>query len=313
MPVPLTTTQLFANNAISLLAAPITNTATSLTVITGQGALYPQPTGDGSDYFLITLEDQAATIREIIKVTTRSSDTLGFLLADRGLEGTSARAWTSAAGSETIVDHRITAETLDRLQLLPDSGGELIAENPSSPISPIASGANSVAIGSGSQAAVADSLAIGSKSLSRISGITLANGQFSGAGDAQTGKYLVRNITTNSTSTELFVDGAAGTKRLNVTANSTWLWEATIVGHRTDSTGGHAGYKLSGVIYRASATNSVALLGLPSKQVLAESNAAWDVAVSADTTNGSLKFSVTGETSKTIRWFAVVDTTEVTN
>lgn len=67
MSVPLHLTQLFSNNAVSLLAAPISATATSLTVMAGYGSLYPQPTGNGSDYFLITLEDQHASVREIIK------------------------------------------------------------------------------------------------------------------------------------------------------------------------------------------------------------------------------------------------------
>ena len=119
MSVPLQLTQLFSNNAVSLLSAPITATSTSLTVIPGHGALYPQPTGDGSDYFLITLEDQSATVREIIKVTARAGDTLYFSLADRGLEGTTARSWSASAGSDTLVDHRITADTMTRAMQKP--------------------------------------------------------------------------------------------------------------------------------------------------------------------------------------------------
>jgi hypothetical protein len=121
MPLPVGT-QLFANNAISLLAAPITVISTSLTVITGHGALYPQPTGDGSDFFLITLEDQSATTREIIKVTGRVGDTLLFNLADRGQEGTTVQAWSSNPGHETLVDHRVTAETMQWAMQLPVSG-----------------------------------------------------------------------------------------------------------------------------------------------------------------------------------------------
>ena len=121
MAVPLALTQLFTNNAVSLLTAPISATATSLTVMAGHGALYPQPIGDGSDYFLITLEDQSASVREIIKVTGRVGDTLTFSLSDRGLEGTIPRAWTSSAGNDTLVDHRITAETLTRASLKPQA------------------------------------------------------------------------------------------------------------------------------------------------------------------------------------------------
>lgn len=106
--------QLFSNNAVSLLAAPLSATATSLQVMAGHGARYPAPTG--GDFFLVTLEDEAATTREIIRVTGRSGDVLTFSLADRGQEGTTARAWPAGGGADTLVDHRVTAETLRRLQ-----------------------------------------------------------------------------------------------------------------------------------------------------------------------------------------------------
>lgn len=133
MPIPLNLTQLFANNAVSLLTAAISETDTSVTVMTGHGAAFPQPTGDGSDYFLITLEDQAATYREIIKVTGRVGDTLTFDLTDRGQEGTTIRAWPSAIGNETLVDHRVTAETLRRAMRKPlpsASSGQVLFNQP---------------------------------------------------------------------------------------------------------------------------------------------------------------------------------------
>jgi hypothetical protein len=47
--------------------------------------------------------------------------------------------------------------------------------------------------------------------------------------------------------------------------------------------------------------------------VLGETNNAWDVSLTADTTNGSLKLTVTGEAAKTIRWAAVMDAVVITN
>lgn len=38
-----------------------------------------------------------------------------------------------------------------------------------------------------------------------------------------------------------------------------------------------------------------------------------DTILTVDTTNGSVKLSVTGEAAKTIRWVAVMNTSEVTN
>ena len=45
--------QLFANNASGTLASGIANAGASLTLATGQGALFPNPTA--ADYFLLTL------------------------------------------------------------------------------------------------------------------------------------------------------------------------------------------------------------------------------------------------------------------
>ena len=98
-------TQLFANNASSSLASGITNVATSLTLATGQGALFPNPTG--GDWFLLTLT-QATGVEsswEIVKVTARTTDTLTIV---RAQESTSAAAWSAGAKAEA----RLTAGSL---------------------------------------------------------------------------------------------------------------------------------------------------------------------------------------------------------
>lgn len=94
--------QLFTNNATTTLASGITGVATSLTVSTGTGALFPSPTG--ADYFLVTLTNLAGNI-EIIKCTSRTGDVLTIV---RGQEGTTALAWL--AGDK--VELRITAAFL---------------------------------------------------------------------------------------------------------------------------------------------------------------------------------------------------------
>jgi len=80
----------FTNNASATLAASIISSSTSITVTTGQGALFPA-IGTG-DYFYATLFDSSNNI-EIIKVTARSGDTM---TAVRGQDGTTARAWAAA-------------------------------------------------------------------------------------------------------------------------------------------------------------------------------------------------------------------------
>ena len=121
-------TQLFSNNAIALLATSLTPTSTSIEVQSGLGALFPQPTN--GDFFLVTLEDLNPPLtREIIKVTGRVGNTLTFSLADRGQEGTTPKAWPALS---TLVDHRITAETIRQAFLQPVSNGstsDIITEN----------------------------------------------------------------------------------------------------------------------------------------------------------------------------------------
>lgn len=191
---------------------------------------------------------------------------------------------------------------------------QLYAENPVAPVTPVASGTNSIALLSASHAIAQDSLAIGVQSLSRIQGgVVQASGRFASSGDAQTGRYLLRTNTINNIPTTMFVDGTAGSVTVTMPDNSTWTFRITITGHRTDVNDGHAGYEFKGVIYRDSGAATTAIQGKTSKIVLAESNTPWDANVFADTTNGGFTVTVTGQTSKTIRWLALVETIEITN
>lgn len=105
--------QLFTNNAIALLDTSIGPADTVIQVQPGLGALYPLPTKE-SEFFLVTLEDATAPMaREIVRISSRSGDVLTVATGGRGYEGTPAMAWPA---SNTIVDHRITAETLRCLQ-----------------------------------------------------------------------------------------------------------------------------------------------------------------------------------------------------
>ena len=91
---------LFTNNAATTLASGITNVATTLTVASGQGVLFPSPTG--GNYSYITLINAAGTVLEIVKLTARSTDTLTIT---RGQEGTTASAFSTG----DKVELRVTA------------------------------------------------------------------------------------------------------------------------------------------------------------------------------------------------------------
>lgn len=192
----------------------------------------------------------------------------------------------------------------------------LYNENSSVFTAPTALGTNSIALGEGAETSVSapNSVAIGMQSVSRAPGsIVQASGRFATNGDAQAGRYLLRSTTINSAATELFIDGTAGSSRLVLPDDSTWTFKITVTGHRTDLGNGHAGYTASGVIYRGSGVATTAIQGSVQKSVLAESNPAWDINISADLINGSLRINVIGEAGKTIRWLALVETVEITN
>lgn len=92
------------NNASTTLATGISSVATSLTVATGAGALFPAP---GTDYFYVTLKE--GTLIEIVKVTARTGD---VFTVTRAQDNTTAQTFTAAA----TVKLSLTAAVLAELQ-----------------------------------------------------------------------------------------------------------------------------------------------------------------------------------------------------
>jgi hypothetical protein len=80
---------LVTNNASATLATGITAVATTITLGTGQGALFPSPLGTSIFYAtLVNSSNQA----EVVKVTARATDTLTVV---RGQDSTTARAYST--------------------------------------------------------------------------------------------------------------------------------------------------------------------------------------------------------------------------
>jgi hypothetical protein len=192
---------------------------------------------------------------------------------------------------------------------------KLYAENPiSGYTSPAASGNNSIAIGYAAIANATKSTAIGEQSVSRIQGgLVHANGRFASSGDAQVGRYILRNTTVSNFPAIGYMDGTGGSILLVMPDNSTWTFRATITAQRSDQQNGWAGWEILGVVYRISGVDSINIQGTPAITQIASSNQNWSVAVNADTTNGALSFSFTGVNGSTIRWVALVETVEVTD
>src|ERR1700678_2891335 len=97
-------TVVWTNNANATLASPVTTGATTFTVTSGEGALFPNPTS--GQFFPVTLISAVNnTVLEICYCTSRSGD---VLTVERAQEGTTATAFNA----NDIASHQITAGTI---------------------------------------------------------------------------------------------------------------------------------------------------------------------------------------------------------
>jgi hypothetical protein len=141
-----------------------------------------------------------------------------------------------------------------------------------------------------------------------------ASGMFAAVGDAQVSNFVLRNKTTNATATELFTDSISQ-RILFPSGNRVWGFSIKVVAMEVTSSGptsivGTAMYRE--VKGTAKVINGLtALVGSTTSTTIAQdTNAAtWAVAVTA--VSGSLRVTVTGAASKSIRWVANVELTEV--
>lgn len=94
----MTATILFANNATTTLAGTLGSGASSCSVASGTGALFPSPAA--GQYFCLTFTDAATgLLNEIVHVTAVSGDTFTII---RAQEGTTAVAWAIGDGAANL-------------------------------------------------------------------------------------------------------------------------------------------------------------------------------------------------------------------
>ena len=136
-----------------------------------------------------------------------------------------------------------------------------------------------------------------------------SSGSFSTRGDAQERQLIYRGTTTNATVTNLYLDGSS--LLAAIPQDGTWTVECLVAARRTDADGESAGYKLYFVMDRSSLASSVALVGTVTVTEIGEDNLAWEITVSADTTNGGPLLGAQGEVGKTIKWVAVAKIVQV--
>jgi len=104
----MTVPMIFANNATSRLDVAVNAEDTTIRVEPGYGDRFPQPIGDGSNWFTVTVDDRRTGQLEIMNCTARDGDILTVL---RAQENTYAQEFLRYA----TVSNRLTAATMDFL------------------------------------------------------------------------------------------------------------------------------------------------------------------------------------------------------
>jgi len=137
----------------------------------------------------------------------------------------------------------------------------------------------------------------------------------SALGVSQSALLVLGVATTNATATVLRSDtNAAGTtNQVILPSNSAYYFRGECIAGKTGA-GDTKGWYIEGVIKRGAGVGTTALVGTPTVTSLyADAGAAtWAVTATADTTNGGLAITVTGQAATTIRWVCQIRTTEMT-
>ena len=179
------------------------------------------------------------------------------------------------------------------------------------------SGFGSIALGVLCEASQKYSVAFGANSSSEVIGkLAFSSGQFSSAGDSQTGTFVLRSDTTSATPENLTTDlvTAGTTNQIVLPNDSVYGFTGTVIAREdSSSTDDFAVWEIKGGAVRGASASTTAL-GSYNINKISESTGAsnWSIALSADTTNGAVAITVTGEAAHNIRWVATVNTTEVT-
>jgi hypothetical protein len=186
----------------------------------------------------------------------------------------------------------------------------------------VASGGSSLAIGGqiNTASGVASSVIGGYRGLARsISGtvvfpasaIPLANAN----GVSQMAFFILARQTTDATATTLASNTSAATTTNQVILpnNSAYYVKGSIIATVTGG-GDTKSWDFIATIKRGANAAATSIVGAVTLNVqAADAGAAtWIVAITADTTNGGLAVTVTGQAATTIRWVAKLESTEVT-
>jgi hypothetical protein len=134
-------------------------------------------------------------------------------------------------------------------------------------------------------------------------------------GVSQSAVLVLGRQTTDATATVLTSDTSAASTANQVILpnNSAYFFRGEVVSGVTGG-GNTKGWTIEGVIKRGANAASTTLVGTPTvTSSFADAGAStWTIAVTADTTNGGLAVTFTGQAATTIRTVAQIRTTEMT-
>ena len=134
-------------------------------------------------------------------------------------------------------------------------------------------------------------------------------------GQSQAGMLILAKQTTDATATALTSDGSAasGTNQVILPNNSAYYFKGSVIAGVTGG-GNSKAWAFEGAIKRGATAASTTIVGTAVLNTIAQDAGAstWTIAITADTTNGGLAVTVTGQASTTIRWVCKVETTEMT-
>jgi hypothetical protein len=139
------------------------------------------------------------------------------------------------------------------------------------------------------------------------------SGNFASAGDSQWSVYSLRKSTTDATPSVLTTDTAAASNYNQVILpnNSAYYFTGEVVSGVTGG-GNTKGWTISGLIKRGANAAATTLVGSTVTSLYADAGAAtWTIGLTADTTNGGLAVTFTGQASTTIRTVCSIRTTEM--
>ena len=269
----------------------------TITISSGAGGALACGTADGAGSTILSDNEGAIAFGHVLSGADIYSGASGSIAGGYASGATSIQA--NYSGSIAIG----IATTGDYLEgVLADGNGSVALGGNAQ-----AQADRSVAIGTQCYAGDSDSVAMGVSAASTQGTFAYANGEFGEPGDAQSLKSVLRNVTTDATPTELFVNGSNA--RFSIINGSAMTFTIKVI-VKEDNTSDTAGWIFEGVIKNYAGTT--ALVGTPSKSVIGKDAGAatWDVAITADDTNDALAVTVTGEAAHNLKWVAVVDAVE---